>query len=121
MLKKDQEKVRTGRKKKNVIPFYKPWYVSNGRVNGSPYDPAALGLIGQASGRELCTLSVPQVPAIDLYTVSPRVPSNGCINLSQAVSDQISSRSVGALSLSRYHCENGVRITAKWRARASCG
>ena len=39
MLKKDQEKVRTGRKKKNVIPFYKPWYVSNGRVNGSPYDP----------------------------------------------------------------------------------
>lgn len=44
MLKKDQEKVRTGRKKKNVIPFYKPWYVSNGRVNGSPYDPAALGL-----------------------------------------------------------------------------
>ena len=45
MLKKDQEKVRTGRKKKNVIPFYKPWYVSNGRVNGSPYDPAALGLI----------------------------------------------------------------------------
>ena len=33
-----------GRKKKNVIPFYKPWYVSNGRVNGSPYDPAALGL-----------------------------------------------------------------------------
>ena len=46
MLKKDQEKVRTGRKKKNVIPFYKPWYVSNGRVNGSPYDPAALGLMG---------------------------------------------------------------------------
>ena len=45
MLKKDQEKVRTGRKKKNVIPFYKPWYVSNGRVNGSPYDPAALGLL----------------------------------------------------------------------------
>ena len=42
MLKKDQEKVRTGRKKKNVIPFYKPWYVSNGRVNGSPYDPAAI-------------------------------------------------------------------------------
>ena len=25
-----------------MIPFYKPWYVSNGRVNGSPYDPAVL-------------------------------------------------------------------------------